>query len=174
MSGMMDERNGGAPARYRRIAGAAGAALILLWGLAACAPEPVAGQGGKDADPSQGESSWSDPVEDFDAEQRQTELPADFPSAEFPLPEGVTIYDTGARDASAWFLVLSAADAAAAETLWGEVLGLGGFTPEEETATAEGGVAATLTNATLRVLAVTIPQEDGTVLLSYDISRPAA
>lgn len=149
-------------------AGALGLALLL--GLTGCAPEPVAGQGGKESDVSRQESSWSDPIDDLDAEQRQTELRADFPTAEFPVPPDATIYDTGSRVPGTWFLVLSAEDETIAAALWDEVIRSGAYTVADETPTPEGGRSATLANGAFRAVAVTIPQPDGAVLLSYDIA----
>lgn len=158
--------------RTHRIAAPAAVALLLL-GLVACAPEDtvVAGQGGKDGSPTQSESSWAEPEDDVSAERRQTELPAGFPSGEFVLPESAVIYDAGEREDGSWFVVLSADDAAEATGLWDEVIASGGFSVSDAASTSEGGESATLTNATLAVLALTMPQSDGSVLLSYDLRR---
>lgn len=156
-----------------RGAAAAAAALSLLFGLAACAPEdaPVAGQGGKDADASQQESSWSEPDPGFEAEQRQTELPESFPRDEFPLPEGAVISDTGERDGG-WFLVLVAESEADSQVLWETVIASAGLVAQGEPAeTTEGGIALDFEAPGLRVFALTIPQPDGTVLLNYELSR---
>lgn len=158
------------PRRIAATATAAAAACALLLGLAACAPEPIAGQGGKDADPSQQESSWGETDPGSEATQRQTELPESFPREQFPLPEGATIYDTGERDGG-WFVVLVAEDEAAAQTLWDSVITASGLVAEGEAVeTSEGGTALDFTGPALRVFALTIPQPDGTVLLNYELS----
>lgn len=144
----------------------------LLLGATACAPEPgdsVAGKPDKGAETANPESSWSEPTSEFDAEAKTTELPKGFPSAEFPLPPGAIIDDAGARGDTAWFVVLRATDEAAAAQLWEEILSLGNLVESDRVETAEGGIAATLTGATMLVTAVTIPQSDGSVLLSYDL-----
>lgn len=156
----------------KRIAAAAVTALLAV-SLAACAPEPTTvGQGGKDADPEQpNESSWAQPNDGVDVEQRQTELPESFPRDGFPLPEGAVIYDTGERGDGVWFLVLLAEDETAAATLWDGVIQLGGFQLFDEAETSEGSRTGTLTSTALRVTALTIPQTDGSVQLSYDLTR---
>lgn len=148
-------------------------AALLVLGLAACAPEPVAGQGGKDADPDQHESSWEQPNDEVDVYARQTELPESFPTEQFPLPEGATVYDTGERGEGVWFVVLLAEDEAESVRLWDDVVRLGGFQISDEVETSEGGQAANLTSTTLRVSALTIPQADGSVQLSYGLTRIA-
>ncbi len=150
---------------------AAGAALGLAVGLSGCAPEPseIAGQPEKGAEVTNPESSWGEPTEAFDATEKTTELPMSFPREQFPIPEDAVIDDTGARGETAWFVVLRAPDSAAAGELWAQIIALGGFTESENADTPEGGRSAVLTNATLNVTALTIPQEDGAVLLSYDL-----
>jgi hypothetical protein len=164
------------PRRARAVAGAT-AAVALLLGLAACAPETgdaggIAGQGGKGADSSQQESTWSAPETDFDAEQRRTELPEGFPREAFPLPEGAAVYDAGERGGgSGWFVVLLAEGESEASALWDAVIASGGFAPEGEAVeTTEGGTALTLASPALRVFALSLPQTDGTVLLSYELT----
>lgn len=141
-----------------------------------CAPEPgtIAGQADKGSSQPNGESSWGTPTEDFDAEAKTTELPASFPTDLFPLPASAVIDNVGERGEGTWFVVLRASDQAAADALWQEIVTLGGFTAGVTSETTEGGIAAELTSAALVVTAVTIPQGDGTVLVSYDLSRTAA
>ena len=150
-------------------------AVILALSVAGCAPEPaeIAGQPEKGSETTNPESSWSQPTDDFDADAKTTELPDTFPREQFPLPAEAVIDDAGARGDSAWFVVLRAADATEAAVFWSEIVALGGFTESDVSETSEGGRASTLSSAALSVVAVTIPQDDGTVLLSFDLTRPA-
>lgn len=145
---------------------------ILALTISACAPEPedVAGAPDKGGETQKGEESrsWQAEVPD-EAELHNTELPSSFPS-EFVIPEGAVISDTGEREEGVWFLVLEADNASAASELWQRVIGDGGFTVSDEGETPEGGVSAMLSSASLEVQALTMPQPDGTVLLSYDIA----
>lgn len=150
---------------------------FLLLALVACAPEPdaavdIAGQGGKSPDSSQQESNWSAPETDFDAEQRQTELPESFPREAFPLPEGSVVYDAGENGTgNGWFVVLRAENESEAATLWDTVITSGGFTADGEALeTTEGGAALSFTSPALRVFALTLPQAGGAVLLSYELA----
>lgn len=161
----------------RTIRAAAGVlALGLLVGpLAGCAPEPgTVRPDGTDltekVEPEGGSWPEANPDEVFEKSQ---ELPADFP-AEFVIPEGAVIDDAGSRAVGSWFVVLRASDAAVASALWDGVVAGGGFAVADETETGDGGRAATLTSATLSVAAVTLPSEDGGVLLSYDITSVVA
>jgi hypothetical protein len=100
-----------------------------------------------------------------------TELPASFPSDVFTVPESATIYNTGERNDSEWYLVLSAADEAAASALWDEIVQTNSFEVVDQVETSEGGVSATLNSATISAQALTIPQADGSVQLSFDLMR---
>jgi len=166
-------------------------APVLAVGLSSCAPETdepgpstpsgttaipgspdyAAGQGGKDAKEPKSESSWAQPNGNLDAEKRTTELPASFPKDEFPLPADAVIADAGERGPNVWFVILTAPGNAEADALWDQVVQTGHFAVSDDAATPEGGRAAQLTSTKLRVTAVTIPQSDGTVQLSYDLSR---
>ena len=145
------------------------AALVL--GVTACAPEPgeAAGSIDKETQTTSPETEWGG--QDQPEEELQTTLPESFPTDVFVLPEGITIYNTGERGTGQWFLVLRAADAAAATTLWDSIVSANGFTVSDEVETTEGGVSATLNSVTLTVQALTIPQKDGSVLVNYDLSR---
>lgn len=165
---------------WRRIAAAAGA-LVLIAGLAACAPEP--GHGGVDGDQTakdrltqgpngeeSGTGSWPEKNRP-EVTAKHVDLPGSFPKNEFVVPEGAAIDDTGERGEGQWFLVLRAADADAAGKLWDQVISSGKFTTSNEEKTADGGRSASLTSPTLAVQVLTLPQSDGSVLLSYDLSR---
>lgn len=162
--------------RGRAIASALAIGLLVA-PLAACAPEPGAAQSQqeKTTDPSKKQEpeggSWPEKNPD-EVYEKHTEIPADFP-AEFVVPQGADIDDAGARGGGVWYLVLRATDAADADALWNDVIAEGSFTASDELTTAEGGRAATLTGATLRITAMTLPQSDGSVLVSYDITRTA-
>lgn len=146
-------------------------AAVLVFGVAACAPEPgeAAGSIDKETQTTSPETQWGG--QDQPEEELQTTLPASFPSDAFALPEGVTIYNAGERGTGQWFLVLRTADAAAATALWDSVVAANTFTVSDEVETTEGGVSATLNSAMLTAQALTIPQEDGSVLVNYDIAR---
>lgn len=152
-------------------------AAALVLGFSGCAPEPadpagtgdVAGQPTKGKGEGQSESSWGQPTDGAPLPEKSTELPEGFPRDRFPIPVGAQIDDTGERP-DAWFLVLRAPDAAAAEAMWNEVIANGGFEVNESSDTPDGGRSASLVGGGLAVLALTIPQDDGTVLLSYDLT----
>lgn len=170
-----------------RVAATAGA-LVLAAGLAACAPEPGTAGGTGGANGGNGETggsgqtsegqkgnadgtgSWQEPNKPEVAE-KQVELPASFPKDQFVIPEGAKVDDTGERSEGQWYLVLHAADAQAAAALWDQVVAGGSFTASNEAKTGDGGRSATLSSPELTVDALTLPQQDGSVLLSYDISR---
>ncbi len=146
-------------------------AAALVLGVASCAPEPgeAAGSIDKETQTTSPETEWGG--QDQPEEDLQTTLPASFPTDVFVMPEGVTIYNAGERGTDQWFLVLRAADAAAATSLWESIVTTNGFTVTDEVETTEGGVSAMLNSVTLTVQALTIPQKDGTVLVNYDLSR---
>ena len=141
-----------------------GSALVLA--LTACAPEPVGPAEGAEG---QDESSWQG-VEDV-PEELETNLVESFPVDEFPIPDGAEVYDNGERNQDEWFLVLNAEDADAAETLWEDVISAGEFSVEDFEEDSEIGASASLNNGALNVGALTAPQGDGSVLLSYEIAR---
>lgn len=126
--------------------------------------DDLAGKGGT----TDGES-WPE-QDDPAAEQKTTALPASFPSDRFAVPAGAAVDDTGERSTTEWFLVLRAANQSDADQLWQSVISGSGFTATEITAGADGSQTATLTRAGLAAVAVTIPQSDGSVLLSYDLT----
>lgn len=146
--------------------------ILLAMSLAGCAPEPteIAGQPAKGAETPNSENSWSEPTEEFDAAVKSTELPETFPGDAFTLPANAVIDDVGARGDTAWFIVLRASDAVAAELQWQEIVSMGAFTESGTAETSEGGRAATLSSTSLTVTALTIPQDDGSVLLSFDLT----
>ena len=145
--------------------------IVLIFGLVACAPEPgnEAGAINKAEETVSPETQWDQANED--AEKRTASLPETFPTDDFALPVGATIFDAGERGPDSWYLVLSAADAAAAQTVWSEVISLNGFKVSDEATAVDDGITATLTGLTLSTAAVTQPLQDGSVLLNYDITR---
>jgi hypothetical protein len=151
----------------------AGAAAALMFGLVACAPEPgeAAGSIDKEKQTTSPETEWGG--QDQPEEVLQTTLPESFPVDMFVAPAGSEVYNTGERGADQWFLVLRAADAVAATTTWDAIVATNGFVITDQVETTEGGVSATLSTATLTVQALTIPQNDGSVLLNYDLQRMA-
>lgn len=128
-----------------------------------------AGTGGKGgAGRNDGEERWTGGVPD-EALEKTTELPASFPAASFVIPDGSVIDDAGERSATSWFVVLRAKDAAGASALWNAVVAGSGFTVTDAAETPEGGTSAVLTSAALSVSALTLPEADGSVLISYDV-----
>ncbi|WP_162903700.1 hypothetical protein [Leucobacter sp. wl10] len=177
-----------------------GAALTLTTalalGLAGCAPD--AGPGPANDSGSKTPSTTKDPAADPDGGSKgsgaadgkpgasdeeswperdpeggtpkQTEIPPSFPSGSFAMPPGAVIDDAGERSSTRWFVVLRAGDAAAADAQWQAVIDANGFAVADTAETPEGGVSARLSSAGLTVDALTLPQPDGSVLLSYDLS----
>lgn len=149
--------------RVAAVGAAIGAAFSL--GLAGCTGEA------EEATPQvDGESSWGTTAPE-EADELQTELEAGFPVEAFPVPDDAVIYDNGERGEGQWFLVLQASDETEAEHIWDAVIAGGEFEVSDEEETAEGGVAATLTSDLLLATALTIPFEDGSVLLNYDLEQ---
>ena len=146
---------------------------LLIAPLTGCAPEPgTVSPDGSDltekVEPEGG--SWAEENPD-EVYAKDTQLPEGFPAG-FVLPEGSVIDDAGSRGYGSWYVVLRAADAEAAETLWDAIVSEGGFTVSDDAATGDGGRSATLTTAAMTVQAVTMPAEDGDgTLLSYDLTE---
>lgn len=162
--------------RTSRTATAAALALsLLLLPLAGCAPEPGSSGTGDpiptEKQPPEG-GSWPEENPDEVFEKHQ-DIPDDFPEG-FIIPEGAAIDDVGSRGYGTWYLVLRADTEVSASALWDEVIAGGAFTVSEESTTVEGGKTATLENGELSALAVTMPSDDETVLLSYDITSTVA
>ncbi|GAA2181899.1 hypothetical protein GCM10009847_25350 [Leucobacter tardus] len=144
---------------------------LLAVALSACAPEPdeIAGAPEKGT-PAPEATSWTEPETEFDPNVKSTDLPDGFPSEAFPVPDGATVDDAGARSEFEWFVVFSAADGEAADALWNQIIDDGDFSVDDESRNDDGGRSALLINAELTVSATTIPDTDGSVLLSYDLS----
>lgn len=175
----MTDPHGTAPrpaSRLRRAIVALGVSAALAVLLSACAPEPeadeIAGAKGKDGGSEEGSESWQEtPEEDL---AKVTELDPAFPTDVFPVPEGAVIDDTGVIEGGRSFIVLRAESADDAAALWDRVVAEGGFTAQDQVETTEGGIAAMLVKPGVEVSALTLPQADGSVLLSYDIVQSAA
>ena len=175
------------------------AAAALLVGLSGCAPEPTdsdgntasAGSASADAQGGAAESEASstaagekkasgDASGDSDGgwpqqgdpqeNSKSTSLPATFPDESFVVPDGATIDDAGERSAGEWYLVLKAKDQADAAAAWQAIIDASAFAEADRSETDNGEVSASLTNAAVSVFALQIPQEDGSVLLSFDIT----
>ncbi|MFD5600651.1 hypothetical protein ACFWHR_11430 [Leucobacter sp. NPDC058333] len=174
----------------RLSAGAAVAAAILVL-FTGCAPEP--GSSGSDAGTdasvsapadTKGANADSDSAADATGSWQQQgdpaesskshELPASFPSDAFVLPPDAPIDDAGERATGEWYLVLSVPNAEAAKTLWQSIIDSSGFTESDRSTTDDGGVSANLNSDALSVVALQIPQPDGSVLVSFDIATPSA
>ena len=125
---------------------------------------------GDEEKPSTDSDGWNSTSDRDDPALKHAELPADFPTKRFPLPDGAVIDDAGARD-DGWFVVLRAKSAKEADTWWRRVIKAGKFTVEHADE-SDGDRSATLVKKSLTVDALTIAQGDGTVLLSYDIAKP--
>ncbi|KAM9862526.1 hypothetical protein ACI1US_01622 [Leucobacter sp. BZR 635] len=156
--------------RTPRATASLAALALLLVPLSACAAEPGTERpDGTDltekVEPEGGSWPEENPEEVF---EKSAELPADFP-AEFVVPESALVDDAGSRGPGVWFVVFKASDDASAALLWDEIVSAGGFTVGDETETGDGGRSATLSVPALEVTAVTLPADDGAVLLSYDL-----
>lgn len=162
------------PLRPRALLAAALAGLLAV-SLSSCAPEPdeIAGattkeQIAKGKTPDDAGQRAEVPDE---ALQKQATLPAGFPSNSFPLPNGAVIDDAGERGAGVWFVVLRAKDAVQASTQWSAIISDGGFElTDAQGDPASANASATLRNDKLDVFALMLPQDDGSVLLSYDLT----
>ena len=66
--------------------------------------------------------------------------------------------------------MLRAADGTQADALWDQIIEDGTYAVDEESQNDDGGRSALLINDELTVSATTIPEDDGSVLLSYDLS----
>lgn len=162
--------------RPRAVLSVALAALLTV-SLASCAPEPDEIAGAKTKDQI-AESDGSGDAEERgeraeipdDAIQKHTELPEGFPSEAFPLPKGAVIDDTGERASGEWFVVLRAENAEEAEALWNGVIAGGGFEVSDQAGDPQRDASATLRGSGLEVFALMLPQEDESVLLSYDLT----
>ena len=156
-----------------RAAAAAIALTLLALPLAGCAPEPGSvrpdGSSLEEKHEPDGES-WPEKNPD-EAYEKQQELPADFPAA-FVVPEGAAVDDAGSRAPGSWYLVLRADSAEAADALWDEVVSAGSFEARDAEGSGDAR-SATLVGGGLEVAALTLPGEDGAVLLSYDITAEA-
>lgn len=152
-------------------------ALGVTGGLAGCAPEPGDGPApGAGAENEKGSTeapdSWPEQATE-EQTKKNVELPESFPKEQFPIPAGAAIDDTGERAAGQWFLVLRADSPEAAATLWDQVVSGGGFEVVDPAETGDGGRTATLAKQGVEVSALTLPQSDGSILLSYDIVAAA-
>lgn len=154
---------------------------LFVGSLVGCAPEP----GVNDVDDTDSGIVSPDPAEKQEPEggswpeenppevfEKKQDIPDDFPET-FVVPVDAVVDDAGTRGYGVWFLVLRAEDEAAANALWDAIVTDSGFVVSDESETTEGGRAATLTSDALAVQALTMPDADGSVLLSYDITAIA-
>ncbi|CAG7618030.1 hypothetical protein ACFPZL_08580 [Leucobacter soli] len=178
MTGSREPRSGAHPLRTGMCALAV---PVLALTLSACAPEPGSvswdenGSGPTATDEGKqitgdDESGWGGANDQEDPELKHAELPDGFPSADFPLPEDAVLDDAGARDPGTWFVVLRAADASQADDWWDRIVSDGSFTVRKAEKTDDGGRSAILVGPDLHASALTLAQDDGSVLLSYDLS----
>ena len=168
---------------------------LCMGGLTACAPEPGGvdasaapqsddaasefngGTGAGDdqstvdttAEQARDETVWSGAERE---PEKNTRVPEGFP-ASFPLPAEGEIDDVGARGDGLWFVVFRASSATEASTMWNAIITSGQFDVQQLSDTVEGGLQAVLESDTLSVQALTIPQPEGAVLLSYGIEELA-
>lgn len=147
---------------------AATAAVMLGLGLVACAPLD-GGDDGKPTTQGSDEGSWGQGETPSETPE-VVELPSGFPTEEFPLPDDAVLADAGARASGGWFVVLRASSPAEAEEWWAAIIDAGGFAVRAEEASVDGGKTATLVSDSLSAEALTIPDPDGSVLMSYDLS----
>lgn len=161
------------PRGVRELLAAAAAGLLLL-AVVGCAPEPGERAGtSSEQNAGDGEISWAESDPEGQG-QKSTTIPESFPVESFALPDDAVVDDVGEREEGVWFIVLRAASAQEAAELWDAVIANNGFEVSEQEETSDGGVSASLENRTLIGAALTIPQEDGSVLLSYDLTEVAA
>lgn len=141
---------------------------LLTLGVAGCSTAP--GDGGEKP-PAQGsgEGDWGQSEEPTDETPEVVELPAGFPSEEFVLPEDAVLQDAGERGPGNWFVVLRAADVTQADEWWAFIVEAGAFTVQDEIVAVDGGREATLVGGTLTVGALTITEDDGSILMNYDL-----
>lgn len=165
--------------RASRVCAAVVGGLIAV-ALVSCAPEPgdtsstsgTAGAPSKEdlADGKGGSGgSWSEENPEGVGEKSAV-LPDSFPSDTFVIPEGTAIDDAGERSGAGWFVVLRAEDINSGAELWTQVINGSGFEATDVSVGVDNETFATLTNASLTVDALMIPQEDDTALLSYEVS----
>lgn len=147
------------------------ASLLLACGLSACAPEPMAGSHVKGEDPAPEDQSWSQVDDPNDPALKSAELPEGFPSDEFALPDDAILDDAGPRGDRVWFVVLNAADETQADSWWDEIIEVNGFVVRDAEDGEAGSRSATLATDSLTAEALGIPQPDGRVLLSYDLTE---
>ena len=161
---------------------------LVIAPLTGCAPEPGAGgpqnSGGTgdssgpkvpgapgtspDEKPQPEGGSW--PAENPDeVYEKHHDLPEDFPEG-FVIPEGAEIDNTGSRGYGTWYVVFRVADESAATALWNEVITESSFVVSDKAETPEGGVAASLNSGELNATGMTVPQDDDSWLVTYDIS----
>lgn len=145
--------------------------VLLGFGLAGCAPEAgdVAGTTEKDVQTINPESEASE--REVTEYEYTTDIPESFPTDEFSIPQDAVILDIGESGVDQWFVVLHAPDNSAAETWWNEIIETNALSVSDESETQEGGAHAFLTGVTLQVEALTIPQSDESVQLSYSLTR---
>jgi len=136
-------------------------------------PEPSTSPDTPEEKPNNGSDggSWSETNDPNDPSLKNAALPKGFPTRDFPVPGYVTIDDAGVRDQSSWFIVLRAADQATANRAWSAVRKSGKFTVSDRSSGSDGEKSMTLTKPRLSAAALMIPQSDGTVLLSYELSK---
>jgi hypothetical protein len=145
------------------------AAAALTLGLTGCAPEisDAAGQTGKGEETINPETEWGG--RELSEEQPETTLPESFPIDRFAVPDGAVIENTGETSESSWFIVFRAPHLAAADELWFALIESNQLVATEEDTNEVDGYVATLEGAGLSIFAMTIPHEDGTVQLTYEL-----
>lgn len=159
----------------RRLLVTATVVPMIAFGLVSCAPEPnagipdeVAGAPEKGAE-DDNQTGWGETSDPTDPGLKSHELPEGFPADVFVLPEGAVIDDAGDRG-GVWFVVLRAADAEQADQWWTEIVQASGMSVNDEHENENGEFSAALLAPTIAVNALRVPQADGSVLLSYDIT----
>lgn len=154
-----------------RTSTAAMAAVLLTVGLVSCAPEPMAGDHIKGEEPREEDRSWSQIDDQDDPALKSAELPEGFPTNEFALPEGGVIDDAGQRGDRVWFLVLKAPDSETAEAWWQSIIESNGFVVRDDEQGEDGSASAVFASDRVTTSALRIPEPDGSVLLSFDITQ---
>ena len=154
-----------------RTSAAAMATVMLTVGLVACAPEPMAGDHLKGEEPREEDRSWSQIDDQDDPALKSAELPEGFPVDEFRFPEDGIIDDAGQRGDRVWFLVLKAPDGETADAWWQSVIESNGFVVRDEEHDDEGSASAVFASDQVTATVLRIPEPEGSVLLSFDITQ---
>ncbi|WP_336659379.1 hypothetical protein [Leucobacter sp. USHLN153] len=117
-----------------------------------------------------GSKSWEETGVPGGGDGKSAEVPESFPSDRFVIPSGAVVDDAGERSETEWFIVFRAPDRATGDSVWQAVAAQSGLVAESSEAGDDGSVSTAYRGNGLVADALLIPQDDGTVLLSYDLA----